>query len=495
MTSAFPRSTHYPLLYWKTFRNNGPMLMRLFSAGCMMGLGLLAPAAAQTPTPLDMEQAITLALSHNRELARSALGLRSTAYGIESAQAGFRLRLQPTGRTTTDYDGSTWQAGLTASRTFLPGTKLSAGGDLTERDSDSGRASSRSTLRVSLEQPLFRDFGALVQREPITRAERQWTRARRDWEAQRSELVVDVVRGFENVIQLRQQEQSDEGSLQRMDKLYRLTMARERQGRASRVDTLRVELQRGQAQSRRDSTRDRLGVAERDFAELLGAPPDTRYELTPPPLLHLDLPDPTSAVATALSNRLDYAQSIQDYDDTVRGVRLAEKALQPALALVTRYERIKDDNASSTFEEDQWSVGLVGDTELTRSAERARLAQSTLSREAAAETIRIRELAIAREVQQRLSALQLARSERVIAERNFKLAHDRARLARRLFESGRGDNFSVTDAEEALQDADNQRLKARAEASISGYELLHGLGMLVEVPADLKPDPRKRPEI
>jgi outer membrane protein TolC len=109
------------------------------------------------------------------------------------------------------------------------------------------------------------------------------------------------------------------------------------------------------------------------------------------------------------------------------------------------------------------------------------------------ETIRIRELAIAREVQQRLSALQLARSERIIAERNFKLASDRARLARRLFERGRGDNFSVTDAEEALQDAENKRLGARAEASISGYELLHGLGMLVEVPADLKPDPRKRP--
>jgi outer membrane protein TolC len=154
------------------------------------------------------------------------------------------------------------------------------GGDQLERESDAGSTSRRSTLRVSLEQPLFRDFGALVNREPITRAEQQLLNARRDWESQRSELVVDVVRGFESLIQLRQQQESDEASFRRMDKLYRLTVARERQGRASRVDTLRVELQRGQAQSRWDSTRDRLGVAERDFAELLGAPSDTRYELT-----------------------------------------------------------------------------------------------------------------------------------------------------------------------------------------------------------------------
>ena len=470
------------------------MLRRVFSMVWAAWLGVASAAVAQAPTPLDLEQAMDLALAHNRELARSALNLRSTAYGIESAQSAFRLRLQPNGRATTDQEGSTWQAGLNASRAFLPGTTLSVGGDQLERESDAGSTSRRSTLQVSLEQPLFRDFGARVNHEPITRAEQQLLNARRDWETQRSELVVDVVRGFESLIQLRQQLESDEASFRRMDKLYRLTVARERQGRASRVDTLRVELQRGQSQSRWDSTRDRLGVAERDFAELLGAPSDTRYELTAPPLLDLELPAPALAIATALSNRLDYAQTLQDYQDAVRGVKLAEKALQPALSVVTRYERINDDNAGPGFDEDQWSVGLAGDTELTRSAERARFAQSALSREAAAETIRIRELAIAREVQQRLSALQLARSERIIAERNFKLASDRARLARRLFERGRGDNFSVTDAEEALQDAENKRLGARAEASISGYELLHGLGMLVEVPSDLKPDPRKRPE-
>lgn len=481
------------VLLGPVFRHTGPMFVRL-AIRLLCALLVRGLAHAQAPTPLNLEQAMDRALAHNRELARSALGVRSTALGIQSAEAGFRLRLQPAGRAATDQDGSTLQAGLTASRTFLPGTELSVGGQQTEREDEAGGTDRRTVLRVNLEQPLFRDFGILVNREPITRAEQQLRTARRSWEQDRADLVVQVVQTFENLIKLRQQIASDQASFQRMDKLYRLTVARERQGRASRVDTLRVELNRGQAQSRLEDNQQRQATTRREFAELLGDPPETEYTLDPPPLLDLELPSADVAVATALSNRLDYAQALQDYQDARRGVRIAEKALQPALALVTRYERIEDDQAGSGLAEDQWSVGLAGDTELTRAAERARFGQAALSREAAAESVYIRELAIARELQQLLSAYQRARSELGIAERNYKLAENRARLARRLFERGRGDNFSVTDAEEALQDADNRRLSARAEASISGYQLLRGMGMLVEAPADLKPDPAMIPQ-
>lgn len=470
------------------------MFARLLSGCLLVWCGTVLPVCAQAPTPLNLEQAIAQALEHNRELARSSLGLQSTAYGIQSAQAGFQLRLQPDGLASTDQDGSTMQYGLTAARTFLPGTELSVGGRQTERDTDGGTTDRRRSLQVNLTQPLFRDYGVLVNREPVTRAEQQLLQARRDWEQQRNDLVVEVVNTFENLIKLRQQIASDQASFQRMDKLYRLTKARELQGRASRVDTLRVELNRGQAQSRMEINQERYSFTTRDFAELLGAPPDTTYDLDPPPLLEFEAPPPDLAVATALSNRLDYATVLQSYDDAVRGVKIAEKALLPALSLITRYERLDGNDTSGGLDEDQWSVGLAGDTELTRSAERARLGQASLSREAALESIRIRELAITREVQQLLSAYHRARSELGIAERNYKLAEDRARLARRLFERGRGDNFSVTDAEDALSDADNRRLNARAVASISGYELLRGMGMLVEVPADLKPDPSKIPQ-
>lgn len=441
---------------------------------------------AEDPARIDLPKAIGMALENNRDLARQALGLRSAAYGIDSARAEFSLRLVPTGTARTDQDGSTVNYGLTAVQKFLPGTALEVGGRMEERDDEASDRSQRSVMQVGLTQPLFRDFGALVQGEAITKAGQQLRRARRDLDLQRSDLVVNVVETFEALIRLERQIRSAEASFQRMDKLYRLTQARERQGRASRVDTLRVELKRGQALSRLESDRERFSFTQRDFAELLGQSPETTFALEPPPLLEIELPAPESAIATALSNRLDYAQAWQDYDDTIRGVKIAEKALLPAVSLVTRYERVNDDSTVDE-EEDRWSVGLAGDTDLARTRERAQLGQATISRESAQETVRIHELGIAREVRQLMTAYQQARAELLIAERNYTLAENRARLARRLFEIGRGDNFSVTDAEEALHDADLRRLSARADASVTGYKLLRGLGTLVEAPEELKP--------
>ena len=470
------------------------MLVRRVSVACLLG-ALASSAPARAAAPLDLEAAIAQAMARNRSLARSALNLQGTAYGIDSAGAAFRLRLQPDGRASTDQDGATYQYGLQATRAFLPGTELTVGGRQTERDDDTVGDWRRTSLQVNLAQPLFRDAGVLVNREPITRAEQQLRSARRNLELQRNDLVVEVVERFENLIRLGKQIASDEAAFVRMDKLYRLTQARERQGRASRVDTLRVELNRGQAQSRLEISRERLSFNQREFAELLGDPPDRVYELEPPPLLEVELPEPAVAVALALSNRLDYAQALQDYEDQVRGVRLAENALLPSLSLVTRYEKVDEQDIGADAGEDIWSVGISGDTELTRTRERAELGQATVSREAARETVHIRELAIAREVQQLISAYQRARSELGIAERNYQLAESRARLARRLFEIGRGDNFSVTDAEQALNDADTRLLATRAEASLSGYQLLRGLGNLVETPEDLKPGAQRvRPE-
>ena len=103
------------------------------------------------------------------------------------------------------------------------------------------------------------------------------------------------------------------------------------------------------------------------------------------------------------------------------------------------------------------------------------------------DTVRILELVIAREVQQQLTAYRRAGLDLEIAGRNVKLARDRTELARRLFRAGRGDNFSATDAEEALVIAEDSFLTSKANASISSYRLLQTMGVLLEHPNELKP--------
>ena len=52
---------------------------------------------------------------------------------------------------------------------------------------------------------------------------------------------------------------------------------------------------------------------------------------------------------------------------------------------------------------------------------------------------------------------------------------------------GRGDNFSVTDAEAAYMNAENQLLQAEKDSTLAGYQLRRSLGTLIEAPRDLLP--------
>ena len=103
------------------------------------------------------------------------------------------------------------------------------------------------------------------------------------------------------------------------------------------------------------------------------------------------------------------------------------------------------------------------------------------------EDIRARNLAIAREVEEALAAHRRAHQQLDVLEGNYQHAGARLKLARRLFSLGRADGFSVTDAEQAYFNAQSRWFSGRSDASVSGYELLHATGTLVEAPAYLKP--------
>lgn len=457
----------------------------------IVAISVLTVIQVQADERLDLTTALNKALAQNRTLAQRALALRGTELTLASARAEFGFSLRPDGGAERTQDEDRYRYGLILGKKFLPGTEIQAGPRIDWSDSETAGSNRRTSWRVDVRQPLFRTFGALVQGESIIQAQQRTRSARREYEQQKAELMLRVVEQFESLLRLERKIAAEEASLQRLEKLYRLTRARERQGRATRVDTLRVELRRGEALSRFETSRERLSSQRRDFAELLGESPDTVFMLEPPALLDIDMPAADEAVALALANRLDYAQALQDYVDTVRGERIARRGLLPDLALIARAETFEQSRDNERGE--LWSVGIAGDTDLNQARERARLGQAVISRESARESIRIRELAITREVQQQITAYRRARDELAIAERNHRLAEQRTRLARRLFEIGRGDNFSVTDAEDALAQAEDRRLEARAEASIAGYRLLHALGTLLETPADLRPQPPEKP--
>lgn len=434
---------------------------------------------------LTLERALDLALSQNRNLAITSLGTDTASLAVSNARSDFGLNARPeVSLSATDGDGDSSSFGIVASKKLTTGTELSS---RIVREEFGGTGGNQERLVVEISQPLFRFASRLIIEEPIVQARGQLTRARRQLASQKQDLVVAVVREYENILRLEQQLKADRQSYERSRTLYRSTHAKEALGRASRIDTLRVNLQQGQALSRLEADRERLESARRSFAELLGFEPRVRFDLRPTVPLDIDVPSVDETLRTALANRLDYAQALQDHRDARRGVRVAQKGLWPDLRLVARYEHINDPFAGGFVDDDRVFVGLTAGTELNRVRQRNALSQARIEARSATRFIRLIELSIARELQQRLLAYRRASADLKIRERNLEHARARLELARRLYEIGRGDNFTVTDAEEAFVQAESQRLAGKSDASITAYELLRTMGTLTDVPDNLKP--------
>lgn len=452
---------------------------------------LLFAVSSAAEEQLDIFQAIKHALAQNKSLAVARLSLDSGRLRVTEAEADFNINFVPDLSSSRTSDQTSIRYGVSGSTRLEWGTKINLGvGGVNVRDG--GDSETRGSLRFELQQPIFRNFGRSVARDPVHQAESNYRGVRRKYELQKADLVLHVVRVYENILRLRRQAESDRESAKRNDALYRVTRAKEGAGKTTRVDTLRVELLRGQALARLETGQEHLASTQREFAELLGFPLEKTFELAPAPALDLRVTKLDEAVQIALTRRLDYAQVIEDYEDAARGAIIAGRRLAPDLRVTVSYD---DDPTTTTAfgsvptGSPLWFVGISSSTDFNLARERIALDQAKVTETAAAQSIDLVRRTITRQVQQQLEIYRKARAELDIAESNLAVAARRAKLATTLFELGRGDNFSVTDAEVALLQAESHLYSARADASISVYQLAHALGEIVETPDDLKPLP------
>ena len=439
---------------------------------------------------LSLEQAINTALQGNRELRIVETSLESALLSVSDARAGFSFTVRPEGGVGTTEAGDELAYGLSAARKNTWGTQVDVRGQVSKQAMEGVEDYHRGYVRVQLEQPLLRSLGPLMNREPVTQAESQVMAARRELELRKTDLVIQVVETYEQIFRLQKQVEFDSRALLRLEKMNKLTSTRERQGRASRVDVLRVELQYGEARLRLNRTQEQLESVRADLVELLGAPDDSSYSTVQNSIPEIGFTNRAVAQDVALKNRLDYAQVLHDALDTSRGKRIARRNLLPDLNLISRYEQSGSGNsysAATDLNEDSWFVGLAVESDLLLRQERIRYRQSILDEKTALQTAEIVEAGVRRQVTQAILTYERTHAEVLFAERNYHLAESRATLARRLFEMGKGDSFSATDAEDALLQAQNQMLQAGSEALLASYRLLRAVGMLIEYPADLKP--------
>jgi len=444
------------------------------------------PAAAERIT---LDEAIEGALLHNLDLAQSARDVQGNRLAAEAAQVRVvDFQVAPEGAAGATDAGGDWQGGLRAGVTVPTGARLEAVGLARQIEVEGAADLRRQELRVEISQPLFRNFGPLVRNEPAVAADETWRAARRAWERERSGLAVRVAECYESLIRLRRQIERDEAFAARIERLWALADARERQGRTERTEVMRLDLQRGEAQMNLEARRAQLDIRSREFADLLGRPLDAVFLLVPPPLLDLDLPGPEQALATAMAGRPDYAQALDDILTADRQVLLARRDLWPDLSLTARhstYGEGGDWSDAGRLDQEDWFVGIVGDVNLNRRSARLDAERSELEAEGRRQVAELVRRQLAMEVHEALTQYRRDRSELVLAGRNRELAANRAEVASALYEAGRGSADTVSDAEADLLDAELSELGARQAASLAAYRLLHVLGRLVPASPEL----------
>jgi len=445
------------------------------TSGLMALLLLLLPARADEP--MSLEAAIATALRHNRSLLNVQTSIADAELEREARLADFRLT--PGLRTAAGRgpDSEQAEAGLELRQAFTTGGDVRVFGGIVY---DGNQEQTR--LRVNARQPLLRQAGALVTLEPLTRAERGLTDARRAAFERKQFLVLEVAVAYDAILRAARQVDSDERSLERLEGLAALTRAREETGQVSRVDVLRMELQRGEAESRLQNSRDVLENLREEFALLLGLDPLQRFTLSPPPLLELDPPDPDEAFVIALRNRIDIARALDALDDAGRQIRIARRNLLPDVRLIGDLEA---DGDFPDIQNDTWFVGFTIEPDFNPTERRAGAARSELRREQVERQVAELHHFVQRDVRRQLRDYRRSQSNLVITARNRDLSARRLELSEALFRMGRGDAVTLSDAEDAHALAIRSELTARSDASLAAYRLLLVLGTLLERPEGL----------
>lgn len=458
---------------------------------------LSGPATAADPAPgeITLDDAIRCALKQNRSLEMARLAARQSDISVQDAENEFKINITPQASGSSAPGSSVMTYGLSVRRKIPLGTEVSVSGQSSTVNIEDGNDLHRDSVTVSLQQPLLRSAGLLVNREPIKLAQSRQTAAMREIELRKNDLVMSVAETYETLLKLQLQQTLEQLTISRLERLLKLAQARERQGRATRVDTLRSEKRLGDASLLLSRTKETLRSTRADFAELLALPATTELTAMTYPVPIVAVTNAEDAVKVALSNRLDYAQVLQDYDDAKRGIRIARNSLLPDVNLAVNYQKLgegESGSAAARMDTDAWFVGLQVKSDLPMRSGMSAVNMASVGAEMAQVRIETFKNAIARQVVQAFADYECSKSEANTAEKNYRLAKRQADFARQMFERGKGDSFSASDAEEELQGAQAKWLGAQTAASVTAYRLLRMTGTLLESPQTLKP-PAEQP--
>ena len=431
-----------------------------------------------TQLTIQVEQAVALALKHNRTLKNLRSVLDENV--LDFLRVERRFGWQPDGtlnaEKTLGEDDEQGNLDLTLDRVLYTGGELALNFGSTQNPED---YNNRATARI--EQPVLRGRGYTFSHEELIAARRSLLYQTRFFALEREELLLEIFEGYFDLVQqkqvlenLRQNAEQFRFLREKTEKVFPVQ-------KASYLDVLRAQQQETTANNSLANAEVNYQIALKQYLLRLGLPLHLKLNLSPtiPGLQKLQA-DEATLIELAQAFRLDVLSDRMQVEDAERELKLARNRMVPSLDLFAQATATESGEGTVELSEpdDEYQVGLTLDLPVDLRGERDLLMLAELNLETARRSLVNSELSIQLETLDRLNDLANFERNLIAQQLNLNLAEKQVKNAIIRFENGELSNRDVVEAQNALLDAKNGVSQALISHEVERVKLLSTLGVL-----------------
>ena len=447
---------------------------------------------------LNLVQAVNIATNYNREYQRQKEILYLTVLDLTFERHQF-VR-QWFGTIDASYAKDEFDESVGNTSRFGFDQLLAGGGvismniaqDWTSFLTGDSRTSLGTFLNASITQPLL-GSGRLVAEENLTQAERDALYEIRSFSRFRKEFVVDVVSAYYRVLQQKDAVLNAENNYERVKLSLERLKAEAEEGRKPMFEVDQAEQSVLDAEDGVVTNQQRYEQLLDQFKILLALPTDAAVELDENELDALAASgvsspdyDLETAIETGLVSRLDLATSMDQIDDAVRKVTVAEDELGMDLGVFasagvpsteqTRAGRLR-------FNDGTYEFGLTADLPLDRLSERNQYRSALINLAVAERQYESDISGVKLDIRDSWRQLREAEQRYLIQQNSLELARKRVESTTVLLEEGRAQTRDLLEAQDDLLAAENSLTAAIIDHAVSKLNFFLDIEIL-----QVKPD-------
>lgn len=456
------------------------------------------PAGA---APLTLKGAIRLALAQNPEIRASILQYQASGASVGEARGLYdpRLRLLLDATTSRDVQSVIPQVRNENQATraeFSLLQKLPSGADLSlgvsERRDDNLRPTLavdpawRNELRLTLTQPLLKNFGRTATEEPILLAMQGQTVAAETMQESATAIVADLHALFAEIRRSRDIIASRRSSVGLAEQILKENQAKVDAGVLPPLDVLEAEYGlKSRQRDLLDAVQSEKDLQDR-LAERLRLPETVEVELDP-----FVLSSPVLSESADLDAAFALRSDLRRAEAQVKSRRIEEETAQkrrlPALDLNASYaQKGFDSNFGGSVDQSlsrdlpNWEIGLTLTYPLgNRQAENEALRKKYQADAAQSEVERLREMA-RREVRSAIRQLEVGRLRLEVTEQGVTFAAEKLKNLLKRREVGLSTTRDVLQGEDDLAKARTDRADAEVSWARALTDYLRASGRLLD---------------